>query len=173
MGVEISRDPVEVLIVTRGGSALQGQLPALVESLGLRWRFCQTVYEAAAEVIECDRNVGLVIAGVLAELGREKYRFFALAAARRDVRCCILAGSSTDAEGLAAVVRWGATISASVTELAKEIRRGTEELQRRVRANQLRYRENPEGEMNVLSEAELEALLGEHRDEKSEYSIVR
>ncbi|MBN1818119.1 MAG: hypothetical protein JW828_12225 [Sedimentisphaerales bacterium] len=168
-------NPVEVLIVTTGDSALQSQLPVLVESVGLRWRFCPTVYEAAAQILDPDRTSRLVIAGALVELSREKYRFVDLATARRDCLCCILAGRSTDAEGLTTAIRRGAAISASVADLAKAVRRAAEELDRRMQANRSPGREYPEGRggMELLSEAELEALLGEKHDEKSKFRMVQ
>ena len=173
MGAEMSMDPVEVLIVTRGSSALHGQLPALVESVGLRWRLSRTVYEAAAEIVTRDRGTGLIAVGTLVELGREKNCFLDLVAARRDVMCCLLTERSTDAAALAAVVQWGATISTSVAELAKTIRRVAEDLHRRMRATRIPSQDNLTTRMNVLSEAELEAILGEDYDEKSRYSIIR
>lgn len=171
-------DNVNVLVVANGSDSYKWSVTFLLDRLGMRYRSCENVYQAASEITFVGQNHAtdtyqpkrtIVVAG-LEEICKDQMRFFEICRNTGKTECICLAreGTTNRTEWIVAIAKAGGTVVVGIAELELKIKQLMKEFCKSSVVKPGLSGEAIGGFGNslgmsaegVLSKAELDALLG-------------
>lgn len=170
MKIFVHGDNLCAIIIATHGERLRLSAPILLERLGIEFIVCDDIYQAAGELLSDDQKRRLFVIGGLYELCRDQMRFIELCAQHRDVKCFAVTGKNIPARYsfITHILNNQGTVTDSERELDEAICEfiNTDTYIQPVRAKALLTDKpslpsaRPKDSDTVLSDAELDALLG-------------